>query len=97
MNRYPPPRTNPPGNGFGDWSPGQRYPYSAWSRFDRVTEARGRRRDRERIACMTDAELSAYIGRAARAIDVSWGARAAYRAAWHELTVRRGAAGVPRV
>ena len=99
MSRYPPPRTNPPGNGFSadGWSVGQRYSYSAWKPYERQAEARARQRERVRVAQMTDVQLTAYLGCQADAIDISWWARVAYRMAWHEITIARGAAGIPRI
>jgi hypothetical protein len=98
VNSYPPPRTNPPGNGISEgWFPGQRYSYSEWSRAECSREARGRAVQRARIAQMTDTQLTSYLGSAANAVDVSWSARTGYRAAWHEITRVRGAIGVPRL
>ena len=99
MSRYPPPRTNPPGYGVSmdGWSPGQRYSYSQWSPHERRGEARARAGERARIAQMTDVQLTAYLGMQAGSIGLSWWARCAYRAAWHEITIVRGAAGVPRI
>lgn len=52
--------------------------------------ARARAQERAKIALLTDPDLSRYLGRAAANCDV-----VAYRAAWHEAVIVRGAPGVP--
>lgn len=54
-------------------------------------EARRRREQRAALALMTDRDLAACLGRAVAENDV-----VAYRAAWHEASIVRGAAGIPR-
>lgn len=57
--------------------------------------ARWLRGERARLALLSDVELHEYLGRcAARLGNVTY--RAAYRAAWHEACVVRGARGIPR-
>jgi hypothetical protein len=76
--------------GTGGWSPGSRYLYSGWSEHERKSEARVRARERRKIAGLGNYRLAVYLETQAGAVDVSWAARVAYRAARHEAVTVRG-------
>jgi hypothetical protein len=70
--------------------PGTRYAYRAWLRRERRAEAEVRRRERSRIACLSNYALARYLTAQADCVDVSWISRVNYRAAFHEAVTVRG-------
>ena len=70
--------------------PGQRYAYREWLRRERRAEAEVRRRERGRIAGLSNYQLARYLTAQLGTMDISWIARVSYRAARHEAITVRG-------
>ena len=81
------------------YAPGGRYAYRQWLRRERRAEAEVRRRERGRIASLTNYALAVYLTTQLGVMDISWIARVSYRAARHEAVMVRGwsAASNPRL